>query len=49
MDTGGSVEELLEATVDLTQLRPPDKSSPTLHSLQAVRYLAGPPISAWTT
>jgi hypothetical protein len=43
----GAVEELLEATVDLTQLS--DASEQVLTDsalLEAVRYLAGPPISS---
>jgi AcrR family transcriptional regulator len=42
----GVVEDLLEATVDLTKLSPPEMdvlTDPAL--LEAVRYLAGPPIS----
>lgn len=43
----GAVEDLLEATVDLTQLTDAAEqvlTDPAL--LEAVRYLAGPPISA---
>src|SRR4051794_2442493 len=43
----GAVEDLLEATVDLTQLSEATEqvlTDPAL--LEAVRYLAGPPISA---
>jgi XamI restriction endonuclease. len=42
----GVVEDLLEATVDLTKLSPPEidvLTDPAL--LEALRYLAGPPIS----
>lgn len=42
----GVVEDLLEATVDLTKLSPPEMdvlTDPVL--LEALRYLAGPPIS----
>ena len=43
----GAVEDLLEATVDLTQLSAPDLNSARRSSLaRALRYLAGPPISA---
>lgn len=42
----GAVEDLLEATVDLTELSPPDLDVLTDPSLLvALRYLAGPPIS----
>ncbi|HXF30431.1 MAG TPA: XamI family restriction endonuclease [Solirubrobacterales bacterium] len=45
-DYKADVDELLEATVDLTQMWPPDES--VLESkrlILALRYLAGPPIS----
>lgn len=42
----GVVEDLLEATVDLTKLTPPDLDVLTNPALrEALRYLAGPPIS----
>jgi len=46
-DYKADVDELLEATVDLTQMSPPDPSILASDRLiLALRYLAGPPISA---
>jgi hypothetical protein len=45
-DYKADVDELLEATVDLTQMSPPDPSVLESKRLMlALRYLAGPPIS----
>lgn len=45
-DYKADVDELLEATVDLTQMSPPDPSVfESKRLMLALRYLAGPPIS----